>query len=204
MLIKFLVIISFLFGLFNSNNKLLLVILGLSLLNTVITSILIFYGKPIFWNNKIYIIIHSILWLIILLNHISKKRIVLVSIFLYFLVSLMDLFYLENYFHHKYVLVFVSGALLYLILFLVESFQQLIQENLDFFFDKSFILIFSPILFFIGYSLLFGFESKKLNDTTIIPGCSLFCIISNFVNIIYYLLIILYIKKNFAKSHVKS
>ncbi|MFP9100393.1 hypothetical protein ACLI09_15185 [Flavobacterium sp. RHBU_24] len=86
----------------------------------------------------------------------------------------------------------VVGAFIYLVLFITESFYELQKENFPFFSSNVFILLFSPILLFLGLGIGFGFNSSKLLDTKVF-GVDLYDFISHFTSIFYYSLINLYI-----------
>lgn len=86
----------------------------------------------------------------------------------------------------------IVGAFIYLVLFIIESFYELQKENLVFFTSNRFILLFSPILFFLGFSVGFGFESFAILGKEIF-GFKLYDLISHFVNVVYYSLMNIYI-----------
>ena len=69
------------------------------------------------------------------------------------------------------------------------------DENIGFFKSNHFILISSPIIFFFGLSILFGFNSMKLIKTIVFGNVTLYRFIIIFVNIIYYSLLNIYIIK---------
>jgi len=97
-------------------------------------------------------------------------------------------------------IIMIVGALLYLIIFIILSSKNLNFERIDFFKSNHFILISSPIIFFFGLSILFGFNSKKLFDTIVFGRTNLYNFIIIFVNIIYYSLLNIYIIKE-KKDH---
>jgi hypothetical protein len=90
---------------------------------------------------------------------------------------------------------FIIGALLYVIFFIYESYFQLNKENLAFFKTKEYLLLFAPILYFLAFSVIFGFKSKLLN-ATLFANLEFYDIVCNFINYILYGCILYYIYKD--------
>lgn len=88
---------------------------------------------------------------------------------------------------------FIAGGLLYIALFIYESFLQLRNENFSFFLSRKYLLLSVPILFFFGFSFIFGFKSDELAERKIFGLIELFDFIAYFSNISYYTLINIYI-----------
>lgn len=195
MFIKALVIAAFLYSILSNRNNALCLLLFLGFCNTIISTILNSYNQDIGFNNKVYIILHSLVWFYLLYKEIDQKKILIIGSSLYILATIYDLIFIENYIKCNNAIVFVLGAFIYISVFISESYFQLKKENFLFYKSNNFILIFSPILFFLGYSFIFGFQSRILNDTLIVGNIKLYSIISHFVNIIYYSLICLYMYK---------
>lgn len=61
----------------------------------------------------------------------------------------------------------------------------------------------SPVLFFIGFSLLFGFNNKNIHKIMILNRFKLYDFISYFVNITYYSLLNVYIYREKKLKHVE-
>lgn len=181
------------------NNKLILILL-FSLLNILISSALIYINIKIAFINNLYIICSFVLWLSVL-KDITKFKRANYFLLVFILFSVFNLFFYEN-FNELNTKTFVFGTLLYLLLFVYVSYTMLKNERLDFFIDNNFILISSPILFFVGYSLMFGFKNKFLNNIILFNEVKLFDIISNFVNFTFYTLINLYIYKERSLKNV--
>jgi len=95
---------------------------------------------------------------------------------------------------------FVMGAFLYVALFAFDCYSRLNAEDLAYFSSSRYILATAPLLYFIGFSMLFGFRNKSLHDTMFF-GFTLFKIVSNFINIVYYLLINFYLFKDNQKAY---
>ncbi|NHM05732.1 hypothetical protein G4D82_00730 [Flavobacterium sp. CYK-4] len=90
---------------------------------------------------------------------------------------------------------FVFGALIYIALFIYESFKNLSKENLAFFSNNDYTILFAPVYFFMGMSFTLGFGDFKLLDYLIYNDITLYSLINCFVNIVYYGLIDFYIYK---------
>lgn len=88
---------------------------------------------------------------------------------------------------------FVTGALLYVLLFLYDSFGELKKENFNYFTSNNYLLIATPVLFFIGFSFIFGFKNKDIDKIEILGLFTIYNFISYFANITYYTLINIYI-----------
>ena len=172
-------------------HKLIFAILLFSLLNEIVTIIMIVNRIDYSSLYSFSAIIHNTLWLLLLRNVIQSK---ILSLFtgVYIVFAIINLYVLEgmgNFNNYT----FVSGGFLYVLFFTIESFRQLKNENLDFFMSNDFLLLFSPILFFLGLSFYFGFENSALGDVKIIGDVQLYGFIIYIVNIVYYLSIILFI-----------
>ncbi|MCF6130939.1 hypothetical protein [Flavobacterium wongokense] len=96
--------------------------------------------------------------------------------------------------------IFVFGSLAYLVVFIIVSINNLKEEDLDFFTSNNFILISSPLLFFLGMALIFGFKNKELNNQDVL-GMKFYELVNLFGNITYYSLVNLYIYKEFKQKN---
>jgi hypothetical protein len=140
---------------------------------------------------SISFVIHNALWLNMLL--IFKNTQFLKKIIAAYLVfSLLNYIFIEsdtplntdN---------FIIGAFIYLFTFLTLSFKELKNENIVFFQSNKYLLLCSPIIFFFGYSIMFGFGDHVLTGEELFRNTLLYDFVSYLSNIIYYLLILLYI-----------
>lgn len=174
------------------NNRLLLSILFLCLSNELIS--LIFMMKKI--DNgllfSINITIHHLLWLLLMSQIIKRKSLFICTIILFLGFALINMLVMEGWANFNYN-TFICGALIYIIIFIYESFSQLKKESFHFFEANSFILLSAPVLFFLGLSFIFGFRSHDLSVTKIYRDIHLYALIGSTVNIAYYSLINLYI-----------
>lgn len=140
----------------------------------------------------LYCYIHFVLWFFLLFKMVKKEKALRYIIPLYSIFCLLDFLYIEgakslNYYS------FVLGTFIYVFSFIVFSFQNLKKEDFNFFLSNNYIILSSPVLFFIGMSLLFAFDTSALFHIKVINDINLYVIICYFVNIIYYFLINCYI-----------
>ncbi len=203
-LIEILILMSFIYSVFCLNKKSKLnLCLFLIILTSVFTeffSIFLVLRDQNF--NIIYslsFIIHQGLWLYLICSGINFKSNKYFVLNLFLLFAFLNLLFFEktnlNY------LTFVIGSLIYILLFAIESYNQLKNENLDYFKTNKYLLIFIPILFFFGFSFMFSFKNSSIKDVIILYNTDLYTCISYFVNIIYYCLINLYI---YRESKLKN
>jgi len=151
-------------------------------------------------NLTITTFIHAIIWLLILKKSVRAPQIVNALLIIFITFSFCDLFFIEGW--EKFnCYSFILGAFMYLILFLVESFYQLKQEHFEFFFSNQFILLMSPVLFFIGLTFMFGFRSHGVITIVFFGTLDLYRIIIIIVNIVYYSLLNIYIYREKKKLH---
>ena len=87
----------------------------------------------------------------------------------------------------------MTGALLYVLLFLHDSFGELKKENFNYFTSNKYLLVATPVLFFIGFSFIFGFKNTDIDKIEILGLFTIYEFISYFANITYYTLINIYI-----------
>lgn len=182
-------------------NKLLVMLLVIASINIIISDILLYNNIKIALNNNLYIIISFVLWFM-MFKEITKLKEVKYVIILFLLFSLYNLFFIESY-NKLNTKTFVCGTFFYLLLFVYICVVKLKKEQLDFFINNNFIIITSPILFFVGYSLMFGFKNKILNDVILFGTIKLFDIISNVVNFTFYTLVNVYIYKENKQKCMK-
>lgn len=194
--IQLIIFITFLFGLFyltkqkSNENKLLLCILSVYLL-TEISSIFLQhlnYSLDILYN--ISMPMQFLLWLLLLLTVFKKEKTTIISIF----VILISLSLFNNYMVLNKTN-FLLGAFMYLVLYIYNVYELLKAEKIEFFQSNQFILISSPILFFLGMGFMFAFPLRSLRSTVVFEGLKLYTIVNYFINIVLYLLINIYIFK---------
>lgn len=195
--IKFIVLFTLLFAVFTLNrqkqiNKYLITILVICFVTELINSVLRFNGENVSLSTTISIIIHHSFWLLLLSNFISFKNIFNVLFTFFIICSIVNLVYGEGLSHFNFI-TFITGAFIYIIIFVYESFYQLRKENFPFFLSNDYLLLSAPVIFFFGLSFMFGFKSKEVTSNIVFGEVKLYDIIIYFVNIIYYSLINIYI-----------
>ena len=180
---------------FLKKDFLLFLILFISLSN----EILLIYNKlhPINIDLfvSLYIILNAFFWFCILQKHLTYVHFFMLCIALYLISSSYIVFFEDKLKINK--ITFVLGAFIYLTFVFFESFYQLKKENLSFFNQNKFILIIAPLLFFLGFSLMFGFVKRDIRETLIFGNINLYKFVSYYVNLIYYSIINIYIIKEF-------
>ena len=194
--ISFYVFVTFFLSLFflnlkNRLHKKLIYLLSSSLLTEIAVVIFIVYDLNFTIVYSISFILHFFFWLIIFFeinkNHKFKK--IFIMFFLFF--GILNLFFLEklnlNY------LTFIFGSFTYIMIFFYEIFNNLNKEKFNLISFNSYVILTTPILFFIGFSLLFSFRDYSLMSVKIYKSIIFYDFISYSVNIIYYSLINIYI-----------
>ena len=149
-------------------------------------------------NINIYFILNSVLWFLIFYELGHNKKRVIWTIVGYLIFSVINLEFIEKGLNFNLLIV---GSLLYLILFVIESFVQLNDENLSFFQSNKYLLLFSPVMFFLGLNFILAFKSTSISSTKIFGDITLYQLINYPVNIIYYTLINVYM---FAEKRNKN
>ena len=198
-IITFIVSLLFL-NLKSDQNKLLLSILSVSFITESIAVILICIdsSEHIGLLYSLSVLFHNSLWLLLLVTSISSSESLKYIVVGFILFAIYNLYFLEGPVKFNY-LSFIAGALMYIIVFIYQSFAQLKQENFPLFQSNTYILLFAPILFFFGMSFMFGFRSSTITSIIVFDNVKLYTFINEFVNIIYYLSIIFYIYKEKKK-----
>lgn len=204
--IKLLVLATFIYACFNlklkKHNTLLFLIITVSFCTEVLTSILLYGGISFSFLTTLSIIIHHALWLYLITVICSNTVKGYIPLFFFLVFAFVNLFFIEGVqtFNAR---TFICGALLYVLLFLYWSYYHLRKENFPFFTSNNYLLLASPILFFLGFSFIFGFKNKMLNTTIIFGDIKLYSLISYFVNITYYSLVNIYIYRNKKEQYAE-
>jgi len=198
-LIRIYIILTFIYGLFlkkKRGNPLIFI-----LLISVGNELCLQYTEYDILTTNIYIFFIFPLWLLILLEKNKLKEIVKIKKYLiigYILICFLS-FYKSFWTLHFYN--FTIGSLLYCSIFLLDSYYNLKKENFGYFTSNHYLLISSPVIFFLGMSFLFAFGSSELLKIKVYKEITIYIVVADFVNIIYYSLINCYIHKE-NKSHV--
>lgn len=202
---QLLVILSFFIVLFtyNRNKKLhriLLAILSISLINEIVCFIFLYKNADISLVYTINTFFHHSLWLFLLFNTTNRRMLFKIVLPVFLSYGIINLLSLEGHKKFNYY-TFIFGAFLYLIFFIWESFYRLKKEDFAFFLSNNYLLLFAPVLFFFGLSVIFGFKSRELSETVIFGNTKLYTVIGYFVNIVYYGLINLYMYREKMIKH---
>lgn len=198
--VRLIVFFVFLYSIFKLNRKNnthlnLIIILSISFLTEISTIALftIHSEKKINLLYSISFIFHHLFWLIIITSFPEFGKRKKLIIFSFLILSLINIVYFEK--SNLNYLTFIVGALLYIMLFIYGSFNELRRDNFNLIYSNNFILLFSPILFLLGFSFMFGFRESKIRGYIVFNNTDLYTFISYFVNIIYYSFICLFIYK---------
>lgn len=176
-----------------TDNKLLLAVLTVMVLTEVICVVLQLrsYPKGIILLYNYTMPLHNMLWLYILYRNIHMKlltKFLGIAYLLFVVVTHVFRASLNGFYDY----LMIVGAFIYLVIFIIESFNELQRENFNFFTSNMFVLLFSPILLFLGLSIGFGFDSTELMRKRVF-GFELYHLIVHFVSVVYYSLMNVYI-----------
>ncbi|WP_281752429.1 hypothetical protein [Neptunitalea chrysea] len=189
----------------NKKNLLVLGILSVILINTIFLEFESFFNISGALTSNIYVTVHFVLWFLVLLNHNTfvKPIVVSLAIVLFLVLSLFNFSFgegIKQFNHYN----FVIGTFIYIPLFLAESFIHLKKERTDYFSSNEFTLLMAPIIYFMGFSLLFSFRSKKISEEIIFANIDLFSLLTTTINCIYLILITLYMHSEFKKGKTST
>jgi hypothetical protein len=123
---------------------------------------------------------------------LNRKKISNIILSIFILFSVINFIVIEITDEYNYY-TFVFGALLYVSLFIYESYKQLKEENLMYFLSNNYLLLFAPVYFFFGMGLLLGFKPLGVTKMLLFDQVTLYVFIVNIVCIAYYTLINVYI-----------
>lgn len=207
--VKIIVLLTFLAGLFfldknKKENKILFAIISICFINEICASILKYNGLNIDRLVTFSVIVHNSLWLALIVKYLSSS-IDKTVLYGYILLSLLNFLLFEGPDEFNYY-TFVIGALLYTGIFIVVSIQHLMKERLSFFSSNEIILLTAPIMFFLGMSFMLSFRSHDLTSWLIFKfitkeGIKLYTVVNFSVNVIYYILINIYLLKERKTGH---
>lgn len=203
--IKACVLITLLYALFNLHWKIkmhryLLCILFVVFTTELVNSILVYNNKSIRIPFIISIIFHDIFWMLAFRENVNNKKRSNITLCIFVLFSIINFIIVEILDANNYY-TFIFGALLYVILFIYESYRQLREENLMYFLSNNYLLLFAPVYFFFGMGLILGFKPLQVTGIILFGQVTLYVFVVNIVCIAYYTLINIYIyrEKNNCK-----
>jgi hypothetical protein len=180
---------------------LVLAILCVDFLTETLSNFLMGIDKSIFGLYNVSVLFHHALWLRVLVEKSFFQNLGKKLIWGFLVFGLLNLFFFEGWNGFNFS-TFIVGALFYLIGFIVESFQYLQKEDFAFFHQNDFIVLSAPLLFFIGFSMMFGFRNHDLNAYLILGKWELYTVISHMGNIIYYGMILWYVFLERRANHL--
>lgn len=203
--IKIVVFFTFLHAVYrltlkNTLHRYLILVLFIWTITEIVNSALIYNHKSIVLSTTIGIIFHQIFWLLIIREKIYFKKIFYTLLTVFILFTMVNLIYIDGI-NHFNAYTFVVGAFIYISIFIYESFYKLRQERFAYFLSNDYLLLFSPVLFFLGLSFYFGFKDSALGEVNVIKSIKLYDVIGYFSNIIYYTLINIYIYRERKLKH---
>ena len=195
--IKACVLITLLFALCNLNRKIimhryLLYILWILFFTELINSVLVYNDIPIRRPFYISIVFHDVFWILAFMENTKNKKTSTITLSVFILFSIINFIIIETVNAYNYY-TFIFGALLYVMLFIYESYKQLKKENLMYFLSNNYLLLFAPVYFFFGMGLLLGFKPLQVTGKILFGQITLYVFIVNIVCIAYYTLINIYI-----------
>lgn len=184
----------------NKNHRILLGILSICFINELLSFILLFRKADIGLVYSVNALLHHCLWLWLLFKIINRPKLSRIILIVYIAFGLFNLFFGEGMTKFNYD-TFIAGGLLYVMLFIYESFVRLKREDFAFFLSNYYVLLSAPVLFFFGLSFIFGFKSRELSSTVLFGSINLYAFIGLAVNSIYYSLINIYFYNDKKRKH---
>ncbi len=195
-LVKILVLLTFVHMLYKFDkrqpvHRWVLAILTLNLVNETLSSVFRYLGIELRFSNSIYIILHTMLWMG-LIGRISGRMKLTSNLTLgYLLFAVINLMWIDGLRAFN-VYSLVLGGLIYVGVYIYDCYVRLRDEDLNYFSSNEYLLTAAPLLFMIGFGVLFGFRNKSLHETQVL-GMTLFKAVGYFINIVYYGLVNYYI-----------
>jgi hypothetical protein len=177
----------------NTIHRIVFAILFINFGTELTTSILKILGVPYTKVSLLNIIVENCLWLYLLGKISAKRQVAMVLIGTYVAFSVLNYVWIQGPDQFNYY-TFMSGAFLYLVFFFVESFNQLEKEEFPFIFSSNYLLLCAPIMYLFGGSFMFAFISSAVTKVILFKR-DLFSIVIDYVIIVYYVLINIYLYK---------
>lgn len=204
-LINVTVLLTFIYAFFNLNRKVkvnvyLLIILFCGLVSEITIIILNSYNIRITYSHLISTFFFHLLWLLVLSMYVTKKKLLLYLIYFFILFSIANftVVYVSNKYNFNS---FVLGSIIYTLFFIKENSRQMKAESLEFFISDIYLLIFSPLMFMLGLSLILSFAKAEILRAEMFWGLTLYQVFVNLVCLVYYTLINTYIYRQ--KIHLQ-
>lgn len=182
---------------FYKKQKVFLILYGIILLS-LFTELIVLFLKV---NNINYVnhayninmIIHIGLWLYLILCCLKQFNFEYALLLMFFIIAMINISFFET--NGLAFTTFIVGSIFYIGYYILKNIELLRYERLTFFSTSRFILISAPLSFFFAFSFLFAFRESEMR-TIKIAGRTVYNILQNAGNFIYYSLLILYIIKS--------
>jgi hypothetical protein len=204
-LINVTVLLTFIYALFNLNrnvkvNVYLLIILLSGLLSEMSIIILKNFNTKTTYVHFIVNFFFHTFWLLILNIYATKKKLLLYLTYFYILFFIVNfiIIYNSNIYNFNS---FVLGSIIYTLFFIKENYRQMKAESIEFFINDSYLLIFSPLMFMLGLSLILSFAKAEILRAEIFWGITLYKLFVNLACLVYYSLINIYVYRQ--KNQIK-
>ena len=175
----------------NTIHRIVFAMLFINFLTEVTTSLLIVLDYQYTKVSLLNIIVENCLFLYLLGKISAKRQVAMFLMGAYLVFAVLNFVWIQGPDQFNYY-TFISGAFLYLVFFFVESFTQLEQENFPFIFSNNYLLLCAPIIYLFGGSFMFAFVSSAVTKVVVLNR-TLFSIVIDYVNIVYYILLNLYL-----------
>jgi hypothetical protein len=182
------------------NHIIIILILSNLFITEVLSSVILFYHKSHNYIYSISIPLHHCSWLLLLYRNSSGKFFLKVATISYILFILYDFIFNNSLLKFNFY-IFIVGAIIYISSFIHITTKKLKYEEFAFFTSNTYLLLYTPLIFFAGVSAVFAFSSPELAKNKIILNLTLYDVIIHFVNIIYYTLINIYIYRERKLQH---
>ncbi len=196
-LINITVLLTLIYALLNLDyrikvNLFLLFILFTGLLSEISYIILNGYNLKTTYAHMVNTFLFHSIWLFILKEYVTKKEILLYLTWLFVIFSLVNFVIIVVTGKYNFYS-FVLGSIIYTVFFIKENYRQMKAEALQFFISDFYLLIFSPLLFMLGLSLILSFAKAEIVRAEMFWGITLYKLFVNLACLVYYSLINIYI-----------
>lgn len=192
--IQYFVVLSFVLGLILIEKKyrIVKILLIVVFFTELITNVFSYLNKEFTIVYNISFILHNSVWIYIIFKELAlKRKLFLVIGFMFF--GVINLLFIEkdqlNYF------TFIFGSLIYLFSYSYLIIKKLKNADIVYFQSNELILTTTPVLFFIGFSIMFAFQDIEIWNFKVFDSFYLYVLVSNFINSIYYILLLIFIIK---------
>ena len=181
-------------------NRYLLIILFTGLVSEISFIILESRNIKTTYFHMVSTFIFHTFWLFILKEHVTKKKLLLYLSYFFILFSIVNFCVVVVSGKYNFY-PFVLGSMLYTLFFIKENYRQMKAESLQFFINNTYLLIFAPLMFMLGLSLILSYAKSEIVRAEVVFGITLYKLFVNLACLVYYSLINIYIYRE--KIHLK-